>query len=45
MKQYAVVKMNGVPYLHNSRIPLDKVDFTSTEPDLFQNECEGVCGV
>ena len=40
-----VKRMNGVPYLHNSRVPLDQVDFSKTEPDLFQNECEGMCGV
>lgn len=34
----------GETFLHRSRQPLDKVDF-SLEPDLFGNECEGVCGV
>lgn len=41
--------MRGVPYLHNSRVPLETVDFTSNakgqHPDLFGNECEGLCGV
>ncbi len=36
-------------FLHRSCVPLDKVDF-STEEDrgqinLFENECEGMCGV
>ena len=41
--------MRGVPYLHNSRISLGLVDFSgaakSDHPDLFGNECEGMCGV
>lgn len=41
--------MRGVPYLHNSRVPLETVDFTGSgkgkHPDLFGNECEGMCGV
>lgn len=41
-------RMNGIPFLHDSLIPLDKVDF-STEEDRgqlnFSNECEGMCGV
>jgi hypothetical protein len=36
-------------YLHHSRIPLDKVDFSTDEDrgqlNLFNNECEGMCGV
>lgn len=44
--QYAKVeKINTVPYLHNSMKPLSEVDFDTTEPDLFSNECEGMCGV
>lgn len=39
----------GVPFLHSSAIPLDKVDFSTDEDHgqqmLFQNECEGMCGV
>jgi len=42
-------KMRGAEvFLHNSRVPLDKVDFTDSGPNqlnLFGNECEGVCGV
>lgn len=45
-EQYAKVeKMNSVPYLHSSLKPLGEVDFETTEPDLFGNECEGMCGV
>lgn len=41
--------MNGVPFLHNSLKHLDAIDF-STEEDrgqmnMFNNECEGMCGV
>lgn len=38
--------LDGVPFLHASRVPLDTVAF---EPErnqqLFGNECEGMCGV
>lgn len=38
-----------VPWLHNKRIPLDQVDFSTEEErgqiNLFNNECEGMCGV
>jgi hypothetical protein len=42
-------QIKGVPFLHDSLIPLDKVDF-STDQDhgqqvMFNNECEGMCGV
>lgn len=42
-----ICRLDGVPYLHPSRVPLASVDFnpTSTEPSLFGNECEGMCGV
>lgn len=35
-------------YIHNSCKPLDEVDFQEADPnqvDLFNNECEGMCGV
>ena len=35
-------------YLHRDGIPIDKVDFDNKKEDqldLFQNECEGMCGV
>lgn len=37
--------MRGVPYLHSSMIPLGDVVFGDSGPDLFTNECEGMCGV
>lgn len=41
--------LNGTPFLHRSMKPLSEVDF-STEEDrgqlnMFNNECEGMCGV
>ena len=39
----------AIPYLHNSRVPLDQVDFSTDEDHgqqvMFGNECEGMCGV
>lgn len=44
-----VGKFKGIPYLHSSMVPISDVDF-STEEDagqinMFNNECEGMCGV
>lgn len=40
---------DGVPFLHASRIPLDKVSFDTTAQQEItfgmNNECEGMCGV
>lgn len=52
-KAYQAVKQKTVFYsqvwLHNSRQPLDTVDFSTDfergQGDLFGNECEGMCGV
>lgn len=46
-KTYAAVPhMRGVPFLHRSMVPLDQVDLSQPEEDnLFNNECEGMCGV
>ena len=41
-------KMNGVPFLHDSLVPLDEVDLsedTTQGAFHFHNECEGMCGV
>lgn len=42
-------KFRGVPYLHRSLVPLDQVDLSTAEErgqlNMFQNECEGMCGV
>lgn len=39
----------GEGYLHRSLVPLDQVDLRTGaergQPDLFGNECEGMCGV
>ena len=39
----------GQQFMHRQRVPLDEVDFSTAEErgqlDLFQNECEGLCGV
>lgn len=41
--------MKGAEYMHAQRVPLDQVDFSridpARQPDLFGNECEGLCGV
>lgn len=41
--------MRGIPFLHNSLKPLDQVDFSTEEErgqlNMFNNECEGMCGV
>lgn len=36
--------LDAPAYLHRSLVPLDQVAF-DRQPDLFGNECEGVCGV
>lgn len=42
-------KFIGVPFLHSSLVPLTEVDFSTDEDHgqqvLFDNECEGMCGV
>jgi hypothetical protein len=43
---YAKTELDGIPYLHSARIPLEEVDFSeSSQIDAFGNECEGLCGV
>lgn len=49
------VGLNGTPYLHAKRVPLDEVDLRTPEErgqgalafdqDGFRDECHGVCGV
>jgi len=36
-----------IPYFHRSRVPLDEVDFDPNRDqfDMFDHECEGMCGV
>jgi len=42
-------KFDGKVFLHPSCEPLETVDFASRmrtkQPSLFDNECEGMCGV
>jgi hypothetical protein len=44
-----IKRLNAVPYLHNSRVLIDQVDFSTDiergQMELFGNECEGMCGV
>jgi hypothetical protein len=41
--------MDGQLYLHRSRQPLEEVDLSTAEErgqlNLFENECEGMCGI
>lgn len=41
--------LRGEQFMHAQRVPLDQVDFSTAaergQPDLFLNECEGMCGV
>jgi hypothetical protein len=41
-------QLRGTPYLHASLVPLDEAvidDDDPDQPDMFGNECEGMCGV
>ena len=41
-------ELEGKPYLHDTCKPLDTIDFTrppDEQGSLFDNECEGMCGV
>lgn len=42
-------KIKGVPFLHRSLVPIEKVDLSTNsergQGDLFGNECEGMCGL
>lgn len=41
--------MRAPPFLHSSCVPLDQADFSvvrrKRQSNLFQQECEGLCGV
>ena len=45
--------MRGIPFLHNTLVPLGEIDFRDKDVingqkslfSLFDNECEGMCGV
>jgi hypothetical protein len=42
-------RFHAKQYMHRSCVPLDEVDFSTAEErgqaDMFNNECEGMCGV
>ena len=38
-------KLNEKQYLHRSCKPLDEVDLNEDQLDLFEEECEGYCGI
>lgn len=42
-----IARFHGEVFLHHSRVPLAQADLTlpMSGPNLFGNECEGVCGV
>ena len=44
-----IKKVQDEIFLHKSCIPLDQVDFDKKDDkkqlDMFNNECEGMCGV
>jgi len=46
-----IPRLDGTPYLHPSRVPLDQVDLRDPDENqmqlwnTMQNECEGMCGV
>jgi hypothetical protein len=45
-----IARFRGELYVHASRTPLEDVDFSARatnqrQPDLFNEECEGMCGV
>ena len=48
-KIQTVSEKGFVPFVHAARVPLDKVDLSTDlergQPDLFINECEGMCGI
>jgi len=41
--------LKAIPYIHRSCKPLDQVDLRTAaelgQSDLFNNDCEGMCGV
>ena len=39
------ISLKGIPYLHRSAVPLDKAYLNEDQIDMFDNECEGHCGL
>lgn len=46
-----VERLDGVPFLHDSRVPLHEIDFAAlaagpeAKTNWHEDECEGICGV
>jgi len=40
-----VKNFRGIPYLHKSLKPLSEANFGEDQINLFNNECEGYCGI
>lgn len=49
LQEAAFGVLTGVPFLHSTAVPLDQVTFKNAlghqQVDMFNNECEGLCGV
>ena len=45
MREREDISLKGIPYLHRSLKPLDEVYLQEDQGNLFENECEGHCGI
>ena len=45
MREREDISLKGIPYLHKSLKPLDEVYLQENQMDMFDNECEGHCGI
>ena len=45
MREREDISLKGIPYLHKSLKPLDEVYLQENQIDMFDNECEGHCGL
>lgn len=49
LQEAAFGVLEGVPFLHSSAVPLNEVEFkdvpAKVQVEMFNNECEGLCGV
>ena len=45
MREREGMSLKGEPYLHKSLKPLDEVYLQEDQIDMFENECEGHCGL
>jgi plasmid stability protein len=39
------MKLKNVPFIYGGRVPLREANFGEDQTDLFNNECEGMCGL